>query len=54
MTAHPDWSVRAEAIEVLSERGVARALPAIHHRLDLEQDEFVRTVILRALERLEG
>jgi hypothetical protein len=38
----------------LFERGVSRALPAILRRLDLEQDEFVRSVILRALERLEG
>jgi hypothetical protein len=54
MTAHPDWSVRAEAIEVLSDRRVTRALPAILHRLELEQDEFVRGAILRALPRLEG
>jgi HEAT repeat protein len=54
LAGHPDWSVRAEAIGVLAERGVARALPAILRRLDLEQDEFVRSVTLRALERLEG
>lgn len=54
LSAHPDWSVRAEAIQVLFERGVSRALPTILRRLDLEQDEFVRSVILRALERLEG
>jgi len=54
LTAHPDWSVRAEAIQVLFERSVKRALPAILRRLDLEQDEFVRSVTLRALERLEG
>lgn len=54
LAAHPDWSVRAESIQVLSDRGVERALPAILRRLDLEQDEFVRNVTLRALERLEG
>jgi HEAT repeat protein len=54
LAGHPDWSVRAEAIGVLAERGVTRALPAILRRLDLEQDEFVRSVTLRALERLEG
>jgi len=54
MAAHPDWSVRAEAIEVLAERGVARALPAILRRLEREQDEFVRGAILRAIPRLEG
>ena len=46
--------MRAEAIQVLFERSVKRALPAILRRLDLEQDEFVRSVTLRALERLEG
>jgi HEAT repeat protein len=54
LAAHPDWSVRAESIQVLSNRGVERALPAILRRLDLEQDEYVRSVTLRALERLEG
>jgi HEAT repeat protein len=54
LAAHPDWSVRAEAIQVLSDRGVKRALPAVLRRLDLEQDEYVRSVTLRALERLEG
>jgi HEAT repeat protein len=54
LAAHPEWSVRAEAIGVLADRGVARALPAILRRLDLEQDEYVRSVTLRALERLEG
>ena len=54
LAGHPDWSVRAEAIQVLADRGVRRALPAILRRLDLEQDEFVRSVTLRALERLEG
>jgi HEAT repeat protein len=54
LATHPDWSVRAESIQALADRGVARALPAILRRLDLEQDEYVRSVTLRALERLEG
>lgn len=53
LCAHSDWSVRAEAIHLLGERGVARAVPAILRRLEVEQDEFVRSVTLRALERLE-
>ena len=40
--------MRAEAIQVLADRGMKRAVPAILRRLDLEQDEFVRTVTLRA------
>jgi HEAT repeat protein len=52
--SHPDWTVRAAAVEALAERGVARALPAILRRLELEQDEFVRAATLRALQRLEG
>jgi HEAT repeat protein len=52
--SHPDWAVRAAAVEALAERGAARALPAILRRLELEQDEFVREAILRALQRLEG
>jgi HEAT repeat protein len=54
LTAHPDWAVRAEAIGALGDRGVVRAVPSILRRLETEQDEFVRGVILRALERLEG
>lgn len=54
LVSHPDWSVRAEAIEVLSERGVRRAAPAILRRLEAERDGFVRDAILRALQRLEG
>ena len=53
LVAHADWSVRAEAIRVLAERGVARAVPAILRLLETEQDDFVREAILRALERLE-
>ena len=54
LVAHRDWSVRAEAIQALAERGVVRAVPPILRRLETEQDDFVRGVILRALERLEG
>lgn len=54
LVSHPDWSVRAEAIQTLADRGAARALPAILRRLETEQDEFVRGVILRGLQRLEG
>ena len=54
LCAHPDWPVRAEAIQVLADRGATRALPAILRRLDLERDPFVRSVTLQALEKLEG
>jgi HEAT repeat protein len=54
LVSHADWSVRAEAIQTLADRGVARAVPPILRRLETEQDEFVRDVILRALKRLEG
>jgi HEAT repeat protein len=54
LVSHPDWSVRAEAIQVLGDRGVVRAVPPILRRLETEQDEFVRDVILRVLKRLEG
>jgi len=54
MVSHGDWSVRAEAIQALAERGVQRAVPPILRRLETEQDEFVRDAILRALKRLEG
>jgi len=54
LVSHPDWSVRAEVIQALAERRVVRAVPPILRRLETEQDEFVRAVILRALERLEG
>lgn len=54
LVTHPDWSVRAEAIQVLADRRVRNAAPAIMRRLELEQDEFVRSVTLRALDRLEG
>jgi HEAT repeat protein len=54
LVSHPDWSVRAEAIQVLADRNIANAVPAILRRLELEQDEFVRSVTLRALDRLES
>ena len=54
LVSHSDWSVRAEAIQALSDRRVARAVPSILRRLETEQDEFVRDVILRALKQLEG
>jgi HEAT repeat protein len=54
LVCHPAWSVRAEAIRVLGARGVVRAAPSILGRLDSEQDEFVREVVLRALERLDA
>lgn len=54
LVGHADWSVRAEAVEVMAERSLVRAAPAILRRLEVEQDEFVRSVALRALARLEG
>jgi HEAT repeat protein len=54
LVAHADWSVRAEAIQTLASRRVHRAVPAILRRLDTEQDEYVRSVTLRALQRLES
>jgi len=54
LVSHRDWTVRAEAIQVLAERGVSKAVPPILRRLETEQDDFVRDAILRALDRLEG
>lgn len=54
LVSHGDWSVRAEAIEALAQRGVVQAVPAILRRLETEQDDFVRSVTLQALQRLEG
>jgi HEAT repeat protein len=54
LVSHPDWSVRAEVIGVLAERAFVASVPAILRRLETEQDDFVRDVILRALRRLEG
>jgi HEAT repeat protein len=54
LVSHPDWTVRAETIQVLSDRGVVKGVPAILRRLEMEQDIFVRDTILRALDRFEG
>jgi len=53
LVSHPHWPVRAEAIGALGERGVTKAVPSILRRLEIEQDDFVRGAILRALDRLE-
>ena len=53
LVAHLDWSVRAEIAEVLSERGHRKSLPELLRRLEVEDDAFVRQVILRAIGRLE-
>jgi len=53
LVAHPDWSVRAEAVKVLSARRFRRALPAMLRRLDVEDDAFVREALLAAARRLE-
>jgi HEAT repeat protein len=53
LVAHFDWSVRSEIAEVLSERGYRKSLPALLRRLEVEDDAFVRQVILRAISRLE-
>jgi HEAT repeat protein len=54
LIGHPDWSVRAEAIQTVADRRLIRGVPVILRRLDTEQDEFVRDVTLSALKRLEG
>jgi HEAT repeat protein len=54
LLGHASWAVRAEAIRVVSERGVRKAVPALLRRLEAEADEFVREALLRALERLES
>lgn len=53
LVSHPHWAVRAEAIGAIGERGVTKAVPSILRRLEIEQDDFVRSAILRALDRLE-
>jgi len=53
LIAHSSWSVRAEAIQTLSDRRVIKAIPSILRRLETEQDSFVRDAIFRALKRLE-
>ncbi len=52
LVSHDHWSVRAEAISTLAERGMGKAVPSILRRLEIEQDDFVRDAILRALSRL--
>jgi len=54
LVPHESWSVRAEAIQTLAERGVVKAIPPILRRLETEQDDFVRETMLRALKKLEG
>ncbi|MBJ21717.1 MAG: hypothetical protein CL933_20105 [Deltaproteobacteria bacterium] len=51
--SHTDWSVRAEVVQVLSDRAVRKGLPDLLRRLEVEEDAFVRESILRAVERLE-
>jgi len=54
LLSHDHWSVRTEAIQGLAERGMVKAVPSILRRLEIEQDDFVRNAILRALGRLEA
>jgi len=53
LVAHSDWSVRAAAVQVLSDRSVRKGLPHLLRRLEVEEDAFVREAILSAVERLE-
>lgn len=53
LLGHPHWAVRADAIQALADRRLRSALPPVLRRLEREQDEFVRDVLLRALARLE-
>jgi HEAT repeat protein len=54
LISHPDWCVRAEAIQTLGDRRVGKAVPAILRQSESEQDDFVRDAIMRALRQLEG
>ena len=54
LAGHADWSVRAEMAEVMAARGTQKGLPALLRRLEVEDDAYVRQVILRAIGRLEG
>ena len=54
LISHENWAVRADAIDVLAARRVARALPRILRRLECEQDSFVRDAMLQGLKRLEA
>ena len=53
LAAHEDWSVRAEVVQVIADRGYRKGLPAVLRRLEVEDDAFVREAILRTVERLE-
>ncbi len=53
LVSHDHWSVRAQVVQVLAERGVERGVPVLLRRLEREQDDFVRDAILDALRRLE-
>ena len=53
LVAHEDWSVRAEVVQVLSDRSHRKGLPTLLRRLEVEEDAFVHEAILRAVERLE-
>jgi HEAT repeat protein len=53
LVEYDDWSVRAEVIQLLVDRGVRRSLPAMLRRLESERDDFVREVLLQATRRLE-
>jgi HEAT repeat protein len=54
LIGHSDWTVRAEAIQTISDHRLVRGVPWILRRLDVEDDDFVRDVTLSALKRLEG
>lgn len=53
LVGHADWTVRAEAVELLAARRLRRALPAMLRRLEVEDDAYVREVVLAAARRLE-
>lgn len=53
LVGHESWSVRAEVIQIMTQKNVVRAVPFILRRLETEQDDFVRDAILRALKHLE-
>lgn len=53
LLSHAEWSVRAQVVESLAERGTENALPPLLQRLEVEEDEFVRTSLLGAISRLE-
>ena len=54
LVSHSSWSVRAETIRVLGERGFVPAVTAIMRRQEREQHELVREAILGALRRMEA